>query len=66
MSIEILFLASFTLIGGALLARVAIRSIERGRLAIAPEYKAKRIRAGKKLLPAEHRLIRPLSDAVPN
>jgi len=50
MSIEILFLASFTLIGGTLLARLAIRGIERGRFAIAPEYKANRIRAGKKLL----------------
>jgi len=50
MSIESLFLASFTLIGGTLLARLAIRGIERGRFAIAPEYKANRIRAGKKLL----------------
>ena len=50
MSIEILFLASFTLIRGALLARLSIRSIERGRFAIAPEYNPNRIRAGKKLL----------------
>ena len=51
MSIEILFLASFALIGGTLLARLTIRSTERGGFAIAPEYKANRIRAGKKLLP---------------
>ena len=38
MNIEILFLASLALIGTTLLARLAVREIERPRFAAAPEY----------------------------
>jgi hypothetical protein len=52
-NIEILFLASLFLIGTTLLARLAVRRIERVPLATAAEYKysLNGIRAGKKLRP---------------
>jgi hypothetical protein len=52
-NIEILFLGSLFLIGTTLLARVAVRRIERVPLATAAEYEysLNGIRAGKKLRP---------------